>query len=258
MKRLLAFLGAHAVPGVESWDGETYARTLALPHGPGVVRVAGDDVSVEADTRDTDEATARVRHLLGLDDDTSPAEGALAGDPHVGPLVARRPGLRRPGSADHAETLFRTVVGQQVSLAGASAAAARLVTAAGTRLERSSSGLTHLFPTPSQLAALDPESLPLPRARSRCVVAVARALADDPALIEDDAALLALPGIGPWTVDYTRFRTRRDPDVWLASDLAVRRQLEAMRIDPEAAVTWAPYRSTVMMHLWAEYLDGRR
>lgn len=255
---LLAFLGAHAVPGIETWDGETYARTLALPHGPGVVRVSGDDVTLDVDPRDTDDAGSRVRHLLGLDDDTAPAERALAADPHVGPLVARRPGLRRPGSADHAETLVRTVVGQQVSLAGASVAAARLVEAAGTPLERPSSGLTHLFPTPQQLAALDPETLPMPRARGRCVVAVARALDDDPALIADDDRLLALPGIGPWTVDYTRLRTRRDPDVWLGSDLAIRRQLEAMGLEPTVAVTWAPYRSTVMMHLWAEYLDSRR
>lgn len=258
MGRLLGFLGAHAVPGIETWDGETYARTLALPHGPGVVRVSADDVTLEADPRDTDDADVRVRHLLGLDDDTAPAERALASDPHVGPLVARRAGLRRPGSVDHAETLVRTVVGQQVSLAGASAAAARLVTAAGTPLERPSSGLTHLFPTPAQLAALDPTTLPMPRARGRCVVAVAAALADDPTLVADDAALLALPGIGLWTVDYTRFRTRRDPDVWLGSDLAIRRQLDAMGLDPAVAVTWAPYRSTVMMHLWAAYLDGRR
>jgi AraC family transcriptional regulator of adaptative response / DNA-3-methyladenine glycosylase II len=63
----------------------------------------------------------------------------------------------------------------------------------------------------------------MPRARARCVVGLARALADDPGLADDDAALMALPGIGPWTVDYARFRNRRDPDVLLASDLAVRR-----------------------------------
>ena len=261
-RRLLTFLGAHAVPGIETWDGETYARTLALSHGAGVVSLRAADGGLaqtfDGHQADADEARARVAHLCGLDDDTRPAERALGADRHLASLVALRPGLLRPGSVDHAETLVRTVVGQQVSLAGASVAAGRLVAAAGTPLERPSSGLTHLFPTPAQLAALDPETLPMPRARGRCVVALAAALAADPSLVEDDAALLALPGIGPWTVDYTRFRTRRDPDVWLATDLAVRRQMEAMRIDPAVAVTWSPYRSTVMMHLWAAYLEGRR
>ena len=262
---LLAFLGAHAVPGVETWDAATYARTLALPNGAATATLsAADDgvrVTLHCDPGDTDEAVRRLTHLCGLDDDPSEAEAALVNDPMLRPLIRQRPGVRGPGSVDHAETLVRTVVGQQVSLAGASAAAGRIVAAAGTPLGAAGHGLTHLFPTPCQLAALDPETLPMPRARGRCVVGVALALAHEPALVEDDGALLALPGVGPWTVDYTRFRTRRDPDVLLAGDLAVRRQVETTgRVGtPDAVRTlsaaWSPYRSTAMMHLWAAYLD---
>lgn len=266
--RLLSFLGAHAVPGVETWDGATYARTLDLPHGAGVVRLSavadGIALSLSCLPDDVDDALHRVRHLLGLDDDPQPAEQALAGDPLLGPLVRRRPGLRRPGSVDAAETLIRTVVGQQVSLAGASAAAGRLVTLAGQPLTSPAGALTHVFPTPVRLAALDPQLLPMPRARGRCVVDLARALADEPDLISDDAALLALPGIGSWTVAYAGFRNRRDPDVLLAGDLAVRRQVEALGAEGSPAAVrrigevWSPHRSTAMMHLWAEYLDRPR
>lgn len=266
--RLLSFLGAHAVPGVETWDGATYARTLDLPHAAGTAALSAtsDGITLHLACRpdDVDEAVRRLTHLLGLDDDPRPAEHALADDPVLGPLVLRRPGLRRPGSVDGAETLVRTVVGQQVSLAGASAAAGRLVGLAGEPLAAPARGLTHLFPSPDRLAALDPQTLPMPRARGRCVVGLARALADDPSLIEDDGALLALPGIGSWTVDYARFRNRRDPDVLLAGDLAVRRQLEGAGADgsPDAVrrlgEAWTPYRSTAMMHLWAEYLARPR
>ena len=37
---LLAFLGARAVPGLESWDGTTYRRTLDLPAGHSIALAA--------------------------------------------------------------------------------------------------------------------------------------------------------------------------------------------------------------------------
>ena len=264
--RLLSFLGTHAVKGVETWDGVAYARTLAMS-APATVTLravpGGVDVTIESAVSDVETALGLVAHLCGLDDDPTAAQATLVRDPHLAALVARRPGLRRPGSVDAAETLVRTVVGQQVSLAGASAAAARLVERAGQPLG-SAHGLTHLFPTPAALARLDPASLPMPRARGSTVVALAAGLAADPQLADDDTALLALPGIGPWTVDYARFRSRRDPDVLLAGDLAVRRQVEALGIaaGPDdvrrLGESWSPHRSTAMMHLWSEYLERPR
>ena len=265
--RLLTFLGLHAVPGVESWDGETYARTLRLPHGPGRVelRAAPGGVAVALRLTDpADEAAAQtaVRHLLGADGpDPRDADTHLGADPVLGPLVAARPGLRVPGSADHAETLLRTVVGQQVSLAGARTVTGRLVAEHGD--PSGGDDLPWVFPRCEVLAAVDPATLPMPRARGRAVVAVAAALAGDPSLVDDDVALLALPGIGPWTVAYTRLRARRDPDVFLPTDLAVRRQLEALgrpadaRAAGEHARAWAPHRSAALMHLWTELLERR-
>jgi len=113
------------------------------------------------------------------------------------------------------------------------------------------------------LAVVDPQTLPMTRARGRTVVAVATALADDPDLVHDAAGLLALPGIGPWTVDYVRLRITRDPDVLLATDLAVRRQVARLsgadvtvRETAALAARWAPHRTTAMLQLWADYLAG--
>ncbi len=266
----LGFLAGHAVPGIESWDGRTYRRALTVDGNP--VPVALTVVEGALELVGPAAAVPTVRALLGLDDDSGAAEAALCSDPLLGPLVERRPGLRVPGSPDHLETLVRTVVGQQVSLAAAATVTGRIVHAHGEPLSCTGSGAdpgadpggpTHAFPTAQVLAAVDPQTLPMPRSRGRTVVAVATAFAADPGLVHDPIALLALPGIGPWTVDYLRLRITRDPDVLLASDLAVRRQVARLggtdltaRQVADLAVTWAPHRTTAMLQLWADYLDG--
>jgi AraC family transcriptional regulator of adaptative response / DNA-3-methyladenine glycosylase II len=115
--------------------------------------------------------------------------------------------------------------------------------------------VTHLFPTAAALAAADPERLAMPRARARAVIGLARALADgdvdlhgDPA--EAREALLELPGIGPWTVEYVAMRALRDPDAFPASDLGVRHALERLGAGVDAAERWRPYRAYAVMHLW--------
>ncbi len=105
-------------------------------------------------------------------------------------------------------------------------------------------GLTHLFPTPPTLAALDPESLPMPRARGRALVGLARRsptgdVALDRGADRDDvrAALLALPGIGPWTADYVAMRALGHPDVFLPTDIGVRNALPGSDATPADAST---------------------
>lgn len=280
--RLLAFVGAHAVPGVEVWDGTTYARSLRLALGPGIAAVqaarGGFDVRLAlTDALDAAQALDQLRHLLDVEHDVSLAEQALRADVLLAPLLRERPGLRIHGSVDHAETLVRTVVGQQVSLAGARTVGGRLVAAHGELLPPSEllglvPGVTHLFPTPQALAVLaeDDAALAMPRARARAVVAAARAVVAAEGMLPSRAELLAVPGVGPWTVDYLDLRCRRAPDIFLPTDLAARRALERLGSGgPVAAATatataaavarataaWSPYRSIALMHLWAGYLS---
>ncbi len=135
---LLDFLATRAVPGVETAGPGWYARTLALPHGSGTVRLDVPDVLEPGQTafvsatltledlRDTTAATERARRLVDADCDPMAVADAFAGDPVVGPLVRRHPGLRVPGHVDGNELAVRAVLGQQVSVAGARTAAARL------------------------------------------------------------------------------------------------------------------------------------
>jgi AraC family transcriptional regulator, regulatory protein of adaptative response / DNA-3-methyladenine glycosylase II len=277
-RALLDFLAYHLVPGVEvaGHDGRGagwYARTLDLPHGPGTVRLEIDDaddpgrtafVTAElelTDLRDTAAAVERSRRLLDADCDPLAVADHFAGDPVVGPLARRAPGLRLPGQVDGPETAIRTVIGQQVSVTGARKVTGRIVEAHGRPVETSIPGLTHLFPTSAALAEADPETLPMPRARGRALVGLARALAaGDVALDrgtdrdEVRARLVELPGIGPWTADYVAMRALAHPDVFLPTDIGVRNALRGLGHEPADVLArtedWRPWRSYALMHLW--------
>ena len=251
---------------VEEHGGEqhlTYARTLRLPHGPGVVTLtwAGDALTteVDADPRDQAPALARVAHLVDADSDPGAVDAHLAADPQLADLVAATPGLRVPGVLDAAEMVFRTLIGQQISLAAARTCAATITRRHGEQVSTADPALGWLFPSPAALAAVDPATLPMPGARGRALVAVAARLADgrlDLAeslpLAEVRAQLLACPGIGPWTADYVLMRARHAPDVLLASDLVIARELVARAVTDTGR--WSPYRSYATLHLWHDFL----
>jgi AraC family transcriptional regulator of adaptative response / DNA-3-methyladenine glycosylase II len=264
---VLLFLGAHAVPGLEEWDGTTFSRVLDLPHGPAVVRLSpapdgGAGVTARlrlTELRDLGVAVSRCRRLLDLDADPAAVDAVLGADPALAPLVAGAPGRRVPAAPDADELAVRAVLGQQVSVAGARTLTARLVTAAGRPLAEPEGTLTHAFPRAEALAGADLSAVGLTGARRRTVHTLAAALADGTVALgpgadreEASAQLLALPGIGPWTAALVGLRGLADPDVWLPGDLALRRSLAALgSSDVEAVDRWRPWRSYAVMHLWA-------
>jgi AraC family transcriptional regulator of adaptative response / DNA-3-methyladenine glycosylase II len=124
-----------------------------------------------------------------------------------------------------------------------------------------------LFPTADDLAAADPALLPMPRSRAAAVQTVARAFADGSLHLDAGAdrdatraALLALPGVGPWTADYLMMRATGHPDVLLATDLGVRRAADDLGLDlRDGRPDWSPWRSYATYHLWAHmYSDTWR
>jgi AraC family transcriptional regulator of adaptative response / DNA-3-methyladenine glycosylase II len=272
-RALLDFLAVRAVPGVEEAGPGFYARTLALPHGPGTVRVeledvpdAGSTAFVKArftltDLRDTSAAVERTRRLLDADCDPVAVAEQFAGDPILGPLVRRTPGLRVPGHVDGNEIAIRAVLGQQVTVAAARTAATRLVQRYGAPLAEPVGTLTHLFPDVVTLAAIDPAELPMPRSRGNALVRLCQALADGDLALDRgpdrDAVrrqLVGLHGIGPWTADYIALRALGHPDVFLPTDVGIRHALAGLDVDPatagELCERWRPWRSYAQMHLW--------
>jgi AraC family transcriptional regulator, regulatory protein of adaptative response / DNA-3-methyladenine glycosylase II len=261
---VLLFLGAHAVPGLEEWDGTTFARVLDLPHGPAVVRLSpGEGAAVTArlrlaELRDLGAAVTRCRRMLDLDADPAAVDDVLGADPALAAVVASAPGRRVPASPDADELAVRAVLGQQVSVAGARTLTARLLPM-GAPLAEPVGTLTHAFPRAATLADADLTAVGLTGARRRTVSSLAAALTSgdialDPGADREEAAraLLAVPGIGPWTAALVGLRGLADPDVWLPGDLALRRSLAALgSSDTEAASRWRPWRSYAVLHLWA-------
>ncbi|WP_223779277.1 AlkA N-terminal domain-containing protein [Streptomyces sp. 135] len=266
---LFGHLIATAVPGVEEWRGGAYRRTLSLPYGHGVVALTpypdhiGCRLSL-TDLRDLTIAISRCRRMLDLDADPAAVDGQLRDDPVLAPLVDKAPGRRVPRTVDEAEFAVRAVLGQQVSTAAARTHAARLVTAHGTPVKDPEGGLTHLFPSPQSLAALDPEALALPRSRRATLTTLVRHLADGSLRLgvesgweEARARLTELPGFGPWTVEVIAMRALGDPDAFLPSDLGIRRTARELGLPhtPAAltarAAAWRPWRAYAVQYLWA-------
>jgi AraC family transcriptional regulator of adaptative response / DNA-3-methyladenine glycosylase II len=283
-ERMLGYLGARAIPGVEEVREGRYRRTIMLPNGPGILSLAPAAGYVDCelqleDLRDLTAAVQRCRRLLDLDADPEAVTGYLSADPVLGPLALANPGRRSPGHVDGSELALRAVLGQQVSVAAARRLGARLVAAYGKPLSRPDGPLTHVFPEAGTLAAADPAALPMPRSRALALTGLAGALASgelvlDPGAERDraEAVLLALPGIGPWTASYIRMRALSDPDAFLLSDVGVLDALarlgavpagtgpaargRAARAAAALAENWRPWRSYAVHHLWA-YLEGK-
>ena len=280
LARVFGFLAARAVPGVEVATATEYRRTISLPNGPGVarLRVVPGENWVECslaltDLRDVTAAVQRCRRLLDLDADPLAISGYLGSDPVIGPLALACPGRRAIGAVDGDEIALRAVLGQQVSVAAARRLAGQLTALCGRTLPRTTpvadaggddDTLTHVFPDAATVAGLDPETLPMPRSRARALVGLAEALASeavslDPGADREEAStrLLALPGIGPWTVGYIRMRALCDPDAFPVSDVGILRALRLLGhhagagSGAEVARPWRPWSSYAVHHLWA-------
>ena len=269
---LMRFLSDRAVPGVEVFDGVTFRRSIRTHGDRGVVigltpHATRPHVAFEAridDPDDVAEAVRASRRLLDLDADSALIDASLSTDPALEPLVRARPGLRLPGAIDGFEVAVRAILGQQISVRAARTLAGRIVSRAGTPLEREQAvqGVTHLFPTPDQLAEAPLEELGITRRRVGTIRHLAELVASGLALAEhaDHEAvrdsLRAIPGIGPWTVAYISMRALHDPDAFPASDLGVREGFHALGLPTAAsaiadrAARWRPWRGYAVMHLW--------
>jgi DNA-3-methyladenine glycosylase II len=217
----------------------------------------------------TGQLEALVRHLLGLTQPVESFETAHRDHPLLGSLIAGHPGLRVPQAASPFEALTWAITGQQISVYAALALRRRLIGTAGIT---HSKGLA-CYPDAFALVRLNEPQLHaagLSRSKTQTLLALARLVADGLLPLdtwcestpadEIRARLLAVRGIGPWTVNYTLLRGFAHLDGSLHGDAAVRRKLQALlgqteRITADEAETWlanfSPWRALVAAHLWA-------
>lgn len=247
---LFRFFADHAIRGYEVGDDTRFSRPLTLPGGRAHIDVTLDRSGVVLSARlatlsDLPALTARVRRMFDLDADSVAIDTHLAHDPDLAPLVAAVPGIRIAGSASGEEALFRTLVGQQISVAAARTVLGRLVEHFGD------------FPTAAHLAERGHEVLRGPATRVSAIVRIAELVASgelalDPAtpVAELRDRLGALPGVGPWTVEYLAMRALGHPDAYPATDLVLVHSAAARGIHPAPRPEWAPWRSYAALHLW--------
>jgi DNA-3-methyladenine glycosylase II len=225
---------------------------------------------VDADGALADAALARAHeallNILGLRIDPAPFEAHARGDELLGPVVQRQPGLRIVQSATVFEALTWAVIGQQINLAFAIALRRTFIQQAG---RAHSSGLW-CYPEAADAARLDLDALTSRKfsgAKAETLLRVARMVAGGELLLAHDddparasAALLAVKGIGPWTVNYTLLRGYGYPDCSLHGDVAVRAAFQYLlgeATKPDMARTEAllerykPHRTMAAAYLWA-------
>ncbi len=272
---LATFLAMRAIAGVEAVSPLRYARSIAVGADCGLLIVTpAPRHEVKVSVRFANIAAlpliiAKVRRVFDLAADPVLISSHLALDPHLAPLVAARPGLRAPGAWDGFELAVRAILGQQITVAAATNLAGRIVSDWGETLpvglRGQIEGVTHIFPNAERLAQADLSRLPMPRARSASLEALARAVAADPLMFgprrgldEAITALKALPGVGEWTAQYIAMRELREPDAFPAADVALLRALQdAGGKRPTAAQmlaraeAWRPWRAYAALHLWA-------
>jgi DNA-3-methyladenine glycosylase II len=186
-------------------------------------------------------------------------------DPRLGVSVQRYgpPPLwsREPSYA----TLVHLILEQQVSLASAQAAFDRLGVALGGSVEPA--GLL-------QLSDAELRAIGFSRQKTGYARTLASAMLDGfdldalNAMPDDEVrrALIAMPGIGPWTADIYLTMCLLRPDVWPHGDLALATSArDLLELDERPtfaelgviAERWHPYRAVAARIFWHDYLQRR-
>ena len=183
-KGMLAFLAPRATPGVESVEHDRYLRSISLNGNHGYFEVSLDEANnglaarVQfGDPRSLFFITERIRAMFDLNADWTAIVQSLRTDPALARRIEANPGLRVPGCWNGFELAVRAILGQQVSVKGATTLAGRLVKALGQPLS-ATAGITHLFPTPQILADANFSGVGLTGARAETIRALARAVCE--------------------------------------------------------------------------------
>lgn len=264
-KGMLAFLAAHATPGVEAVDLQGYRRSISVNGCNGYFEVSLDEerdalaVRVQiADPRTLYLIVERIRSMFDLNADWAAIAQSLGTDPELTSRIGAEPGLRVPGCWNGFELTMRAILGQQMSVKDANSLAGKIVESFGQRIS-GVDNLTHLFPTPEILADARLAGLGLTKKQEETIHALARAVCNGQIrferIVDSDAFLAQLCeilGIDRWTAQYVAMRALGDPDAFPTGDLVLLRAL-GLKTSQELekrAEAWRPWRSYASMYLW--------
>jgi AraC family transcriptional regulator, regulatory protein of adaptative response / DNA-3-methyladenine glycosylase II len=262
---MLGFLSLRATPGVEVVDNGRYRRTIAIDGERGWIEVscdAANDALVARvqirNPRSLFPIIERIRSMFDLNADWLAIARSLRGDLALAERLASEPGLRVPGCWDGFELAVRAIVGQQVSVKGATTLAGRIAAQYGEAFDVAD-GLTHVFPTANALVNMKVTNAGMPTGRVETIRKLARAVGNGTITFnaETDAdelrqRLCEIPGIGQWTAQYVAMRALGEPDAFPTGDLGLLRALDLRnsRELEERSEAWRPWRAYAAMYLW--------
>ncbi len=262
---MLDFLAPRCTPGVDLVENSSYRRSISVDGARGWLEVSFHEENHCLIARvhfphphSLFTITERIRRMFDLDADWQSIEATLASDPMLPRLMKANPGVRLPGSWDSFELTVRAVLGQQISVKGATTLAGRMARLFGKPFSPAK-GLTHLFPTAEALAKADLAPVGLTNARAQTIQVLAKAVTRgeirfDGVLDTADfiSRITELPGIGNWTAQYIAMRALADPDAFPSGDIALMRGLavDSARELEQRAEAWRPWRAYAAIYLW--------
>jgi AraC family transcriptional regulator of adaptative response / DNA-3-methyladenine glycosylase II len=265
---LLAYLRLRAIPGVEMADATHYRRTVAMGESAGWIEVSLHESGTALNLRISPHLSkhigaiiARVKHLFDLGSSPVAVSDLLRQDPILRDTVERIPGLRVAGAFDGFELAVRTILGQQISVKGASTLAGRWAAAFGAPIVTPYPELNRLAPRSLDMAGRnegDLAALGMVGSRARCLIALAKAVAERRVNLsrasdahEQMERLMSLPGIGAWTANYIAMRALHWPDAFPSADLMLMRaaNLKGKQLE-QRAEAWRPWRAYAAHYLW--------
>lgn len=262
---MLAFLALRATPGVEVVEDGRYRRTISLDGERGWIDISCDTANhaliarVQVGRpRSLFAVIERIRAMFDLNADWLAIAQTLQGDLVLGKRLAAEPGLRVPGCWDGFELAVRAILGQQVSVKGATTLAGRIAAQYGEPIQ-AANGLAHVFPTASALLGMEVANAGMPTSRVQTIRTLARAVCDGKITFTADAdadelrkRLCDIPGIGPWTAQYVAMRALGQPDAFPTGDLALLKAMElrSPRELERRSEAWRPWRAYAAMYMW--------
>ena len=273
----LDFLRYRMIPGVESVQDKTYARSFTLDGKQGHFKAAFVDsaplLNVVIDYPDTAQLSRiveKIRRIFDLRADSLAIQSDLARDPFLAEVVRRHNGLRVPGCWDGFEVCIRAILGQQVTVKAATTLAARVAEKFGEPYRCETDQLTHTFPAPTTLQQADLDGLGIVGQRVAAIRAVSQAVSTgklgfDPACDSEAfiSAMCHIKGIGEWTARYVAMRALGDPDAFPYGDLILRRAAAPAgeTLSPRQLLNrsqnWQPWRAYAVIFLWKHYANQK-
>lgn len=275
-EEMLNFLAGRAIVGVEVVKNGEYMRTVHLENAEGKnvygwVRVGHmpkkNALSItvsETLLSVLPQVLARVRHLFDLSCDPDAVYETLRVMNDICPGLCVL-GTRVPGCFNDFEMVVRAVLGQQITVKAASTLAARLAQTYGKPIQTGIEGLTHIFPSPEDILALEEPienylcPLGVIAARAKTIYELSRVFVqgeidfDLPAQPEEEMKkLMLIRGIGNWTAQYIAMRAMEWPDAFLETDAGVKKALQPYTSKEllQLAEAWRPWRSYATVNLW--------